>query len=362
MIYLAYFVFGFAVLQLLVALSNWVFIQKMPLSVEEFGLVSVLIPARNEEATIAKLLSDLQEQNYQNIEILIFNDQSEDETRVVVNKLAAQDSRIKLIESDGLPDGWLGKNNACHSLSQEAKGDYFLFLDADVRIGKHLISRTVKFSKTNQLGLLSIFPKQLMLTRGEQLTVPMMNFILLSLLPLVFVQKSKQPSLSAANGQFMLFDAAVYRKQLPHSKFRSEKVEDIAIARHFKENQLLVACLLGDEELTCRMYTNYDEAINGFSKNIVSFFGGSAMASVLFWLITTMGIIPVFLAFSPQAIAIYLLMVVATRIVISIVSKQSVLQNCIYWLAQQMAMGEMIFQAIRNNSNKQLRWKGRNIS
>ncbi|MFZ4455491.1 MAG: glycosyltransferase [Bacteroidales bacterium] len=362
MVYLAYLVVSFAVLQLLVALSNWLFIQKMPLSEEEFGLVSVLIPARNEEDNISKLLSDLQAQSYQNIEILIFNDQSEDDTHTVVNKFAAQDSRIRLIESDGLPEGWLGKNNACHSLSLQAKGDYFLFLDADVRIGKHLISRTVQFSKTNQLGLLSIFPKQLMLTRGEQLTVPMMNVILLSLLPLVLVQKSKRPSISAANGQFMLFDAAIYREQLPHSKFRSEKVEDIATARHFKENHLSVACLLGDEELTCRMYSSYDEAINGFSKNVLSFFGNSAMASILFWLVTTMGIIPVFTVFSPKIVALYLLFVILTRIVIAVASKQSVLQSCIFWLGQQMAMGEMIFQAIRNKSNKQLLWKGRNIS
>ena len=112
MVYLAYLVVSFAILQLLVALSNWLFIQKMPLSEEEFGLVSVLIPARNEEDNISKLLSDLQAQSYQNIEILIFNDQSEDDTRAVVNKFAAQDSRIRLIESDGLPEGWLGKNNA----------------------------------------------------------------------------------------------------------------------------------------------------------------------------------------------------------------------------------------------------------
>jgi cellulose synthase/poly-beta-1,6-N-acetylglucosamine synthase-like glycosyltransferase len=142
-------------------------------------LVSVLIPARNEEKNIAKLLNDLLDHDYKNIEILVFNDQSTDKTAEIVTGFSQKDSRVKLINSDGLPEGWLGKNHACHSLSKLAKGKYLLFLDSDVRIGNGIIRQTCTFSDKHKLGLLSIFPRQIMVSAGEKAAVPLMHFILL---------------------------------------------------------------------------------------------------------------------------------------------------------------------------------------
>jgi len=237
MTFLAYIIIGFTVIQLLIVVVNLIFNQLIMNSNIHFnGCVSVLIPARDEEKNIANLLNDLQNQEYQNIEIIVFNDQSTDKTAEIVNTKSKTDKRIKLINSNVLPDGWLGKNYACHSLSQYAKGEYLLFLDADVRIKKDIITKTVQFSKNHNLGLLSIFPKQIMFTLGEQITVPNMNFILLSLLPLILVRKSKFPSLAAANGQFMLFNTDTYRKIMPHEKMKTNKVEDIEIARYYKKH------------------------------------------------------------------------------------------------------------------------------
>ena len=172
----AWFVFGFAVIQLLVALVNLLFRQPLPESDADFQpLVSILIPARNEEQTIGRILKDVQEQSYKNIEVLVYNDQSEDQTAAIVQKLVAKETRIKLINSEGLPDGWLGKNHACYRLAQKAKGEYYLFLDADVRISGNIIHQTVSMVSKHRLGLLTVFPRQLMKTWGEWLVVPSMN-------------------------------------------------------------------------------------------------------------------------------------------------------------------------------------------
>lgn len=363
MIYLAYFVLFFAVIQLLVAFVNLIFRQNLSKLKTEFSeLVSVLIPARNEEKNIANILNDLQNQNYHNIEVIVFNDQSTDKTEEIVSEFSKKDSRIKLINSNGLPDGWLGKNYACYSLSRHANGKYFLFLDADVSVSNDIIINTISHSKKHKLGLLSIFPKQIMMTMGERITVPNMNFILLSLLPLILVRKSKYASLSAANGQFMLFNSTNYFETNPHELMKANKVEDIEIARYFKTKKIPIACIAGNSTIKCRMYDGFTEAVNGFSKNVVNFFGNSFIAAILFWLVTTLGFIPILVGLSPIFVILYFIIIVVTRVFISIVSRQNIPLNLILAIPQQITMGIFIYKAFVNTTKKQYQWKGRNIS
>lgn len=363
MIYLAYFIIAFSVLQLIVAVVNVIFIQQPKKAVSHFNsLVSVLIPARNEENNIANLLNNLQSQEYENIEIIVFNDLSTDKTEEVVNRIAKDDNRIKLINSDGLSNGWLGKNFACHSLSKHAKGKYLLFLDADVRVKNGIIINSIAVAEKHQLGLLSIFPKQMMLSIGERLTVPNMNYILLSLLPLVFVRKSKFSSIAAANGQFMLFNNAKYFETNPHEKFKNNKVEDIEIARYFKQNNITIACLVGDNAIECRMYNGFNEAVNGFSKNVINFFGNSFLAAILFWIVTTFGFIIVLYSFSTAIFFLYLSIVITYRVIISFISKQNILLNLLFIVPQQFTLGLFIYKAMVYKVKNKFEWKGRSIS
>lgn len=361
MIYLAYFILAFSIIQLAVALTNVLFVPKLKPSGSNFnGLVSILIPARNEEKNIANLLHDLQNQDYQNIDVIVFNDLSSDKTEEIVSNIAKTDKRIQLINSDGLPNGWLGKNFACNSLAMHAKGDYLLFLDADVRVKGGIIKNTIAIAEKHKLGLLSIFPKQKMLSLGELLTVPNMNYILLTLLPLVLVFKSKFASLAAANGQFMLFSKTKYFETLPHEKFKNNKVEDIEIARYYKQNNIPIACLLGNYTIECRMYNCFNEAVNGFSKNVVIFFGNSFSVALIFWLITCLGFL-VFL-YDLKILILYFSIVLITRTLVSIASKQNVLANLILIIPQQLSLGLFIYKAFTNKLKNQHQWKGRNIS
>ena len=363
MSYIAWFILIFTLLQFMIALANLVFLQRFPKKIQNSNqLVSVLIPARNEEKNIGNLLTGLQKQDYTNLEIIVFNDQSTDKTDSIVKEFANSDKHIKLINSAELPTGWLGKNHACFSLAKLATGKFFLFLDADVEIGNNIILQTTHFAEKYKLGLLSMFPKQILKSLGEEITVPNMNFILLSLLPLVLVRKTNFSSIAAANGQFMLFPSDIYQKFQPHEKMKACKVEDIEIARFFKKNKIKVACLTGNSSITCRMYSGFSEAVYGFSKNVIQIFGGSFFIAILFWLVTSLGFIAVLFSFSKLVFLLYLLVFVLTRIFISIASKQSVLRNLKFIVPQQITMGIFIFQAIINSCKKQYLWKGRNIS
>ena len=347
MVIIAYIVLIFTVIQLLVALVNLVFETNLPVSAyASDDLVSVLIPARNEAKNIGNILDDIINQDYRNIEVIIFNDQSEDVTAEIVTKYTISDSRISLVNSGGLPDGWLGKNFACHSLSEKATGKYYLFLDADVRIGNDLIGRAISFSDRHYLDLISIFPKQIIKTFGERITVPNMNYILVSLLPLVLVRKLGFPSISAANGQFMFFRADTYRKMKPHEVVKADKVEDISIARIYKETGKKIACLLGDDSITCRMYSGFRDAVTGFSKNVIAFFGNSFMLALLFWIVTTFGFVAVIFEFSIPVIISYIIMYILTRIFISVSSRQSIFFNLLFIVPLQVFNGSVYLQGI----------------
>lgn len=361
--YIAYFVLGFALIQWLVSAVNLCWRERLPRCDGMLQTrVSALIPARNEASHIQDLINDLLRLRSPFLEIIVCDDHSSDQTRSLVQQIAEKEPSVRIIQSAPLPSGWLGKNFACHQLAKEAEGDYFLFLDADVRIGRGCIRNAVRLIQKKRLGLVSIFPMQLMFSLGEKLTVPIMNYILLSLLPLVGVRKIERfPSIAAANGQFMLFDASVYRAVGPHDHCRNQKAEDIAIARFFKRRRIKIACLSGDERITCRMYSGYREAVNGFARNIPMYFGGSLFITVLFWLMTTLGFVAVWHSFAWEVVAGYLAALFSTRLFTSLASRQSVQMNLFLFPLQLLSCGWIIYKSILYSFNHKQQWKGRTI-
>jgi glycosyltransferase involved in cell wall biosynthesis len=359
---IAVFVLLFTAIRLMVAFVNlggkqWL---KKSTTLKE-PLVSVLIPARNEEKNIGKILNDLINHDYENLEIIVYDDLSEDDTSEIVKKIAIQNKNVSLLKGKSLPQGWLGKNHACHNLATHARGQHLLFLDADVEIRKGLISSAIAHIQKHNLLLLSIFPVQNMNSFAERLTVPIMNWILVSLLPLILTRISSRPSLSAANGQFMLFDADIYQKENFHRTLKDQKVEDIAIFRLMKNKGYKVETLLGNSSVSCRMYHSWDEAVQGFSKNVFEYFGGSRILALLFGLVTTFGFIFVIWGLSINYLFIYLSMAVVLRIIVSLASRQNFFYNLILAPLQQLSFLYITFKALSLQKKKATQWKGRNI-
>ena len=363
MIYIAGFIAGILLIQLLVAIANLIW-GRLPVKCryERAPMISVLIPARNEVANIGNLLDDLRRQSYTNMEILVFDDESTDGTADTAQQKMVLDSRIRIITSNGLEPGWVGKNFGCHTLAQQARGEYYLFLDADVRIKDNGIWRAICYAMKNNLGLLSVFPKQIMYSPGEWASVPVMNYILLTLLPLILVKKSAFSSLSAANGQFMLFNAHVYNTFSLHSTFRNNRVEDIAISRYLKRNMIRIGCKVADDTICCRMYHSFAESTTGFSRNIAAYFGNSLLTAFAFWVIINLGW-TIFLQYPLiQYLPFLLLLLIITKITVSIAARQSIAKNLLYHIPQQFAYAIFMYKALISHTTKSFIWKGRSIS
>jgi glycosyltransferase involved in cell wall biosynthesis len=324
-------------------------------------LVSILIPARNEERSLPLILADLEAHDYRNIEVIVYDDSSEDGTLAVARGFADRDSRFSVLEGRELPAGWLGKNHGCHQLSQQARGDYLLFLDADVRVRPGLIRRSLGRMMQYDLSLLSLFPRQKMHTLGELLTVPAMNLILLSLLPMRLIRISPRPSLAAANGQFMLFDADTYRAQQYHERVREMNVEDMAIIRLIKVQRLKVHTMLSSGEVECRMYRGFGEAIGGMTRSVFAFFGGSGLVLLLFTVFTTFGFLFVWLGLSWQWMVLYLALTWLMRMLVAAMSRQPLFWNAVLQPLQQASFVLLVVEAFRRRFRARNSWKGREI-
>ncbi len=182
-------------------------------------LISILIPARNEERNIAKCLQSVTSQNYANYEVIVYNDQSEDNTAEIVKKFKS----VKLINGRPLPKDWTGKNHACHNLVNAAKGDYYLFLDADVTIKPNTLQSAVALIEQKEVEMLSCFPCQKINSLGERLVIPIFEWLLLSFVPLDAAYKSKNPFFSIAIGQFILISKKAYKSFGGHESIKNIK-------------------------------------------------------------------------------------------------------------------------------------------
>lgn len=321
--------------------------------------VSVLIPARNEENKISDLIASTLKQTFNYKEIIILDDNSDDKTFSVASSFQADNLRI--YKGEGLPVGWLGKNWACHQLAEKAKGDYLLFLDADVELNSYAIESAINELEQNNLSLVSIFPTQRIKTLGESLIVPLMNWLLLAFLPLKLVHSSSTSAFVAANGQFMLWRKEDYLKIGGHQKVKDKIVEDMALARLAKQNHFKVKTLLGGNLVSCRMYDSFNDAYNGFQKNFYAGFSINALLFVL--MIILLAIIftsPIFLGLSVSGI-IALSLIVIIRLSISVISKQNLFTNLLLHPFQMIFMLLIgILSVVKYKAGK-LEWKSRRL-
>lgn len=244
---------------------------------ERLPCVSVLIPARNEAATISQCVSSLLRQRYPGLEVIVLDDASTDGTSQQLDALRAQYPELVVLRAtDDPPAGWYGKSYACHRLAQHASGDWLLFTDADTTHMPLSIKAGIAQATALDAALLSAFPYQRTGTWSERIVVSfMIDFIPLITLDFKGIWQGRAKRI-AANGQYLLAHAATYRAVGGHASIRNALVEDFALAQRFHSCGHTVALVDGTSMLSCRMYHSFHELWEGFSKNALSALASSA--------------------------------------------------------------------------------------
>src|SRR6266851_2770956 len=242
------------------------------------AVVTAIIPARNEEAVIAACVESLACQPEIG-EILVVNDQSTDGTAHVVRRLMERIPRLRLVESDGLPDGWVGKNHALWIGVEQAKGAWLLFTDADAQHEPNSADRALRIAQEQNAALVSFSPEQLTGAWYEKALIP---YIYLRLARRFSFDKVNDPAsrTAAANGQFLMMRREVYDAIGGHAGLAGEVLEDVALAVRVKAAGHRIWFGAGKGIVRARMYRSFGAMWQGWKKNLYRLMGGTPGAAL----------------------------------------------------------------------------------
>jgi chlorobactene glucosyltransferase len=229
-------------------------------------LVSVIVPARNEAATIRTLLGSLLATRYHPVEIVVVDDRSTDDTAAVVGTVS--DPRLRLIRGDELPQGWYGKPWACYQGFRAARGSLLLFTDADTHHHPELLGRAVGALSQQGAGLVTVSPLQRCVTFWERVVMPQIWFLLALRYHPPAVNRGRQERDVIANGQFILTTRQAYEAAGTHKVVSQEVAEDLALAQAYLRRGLKLHFAFAERLMETRMYQNLAQLIEGWSKNI----------------------------------------------------------------------------------------------
>lgn len=238
------------------------------------GKVAILIPARNEEHSIAASVnSALGQELLDQFVVVVLNDASTDGT---AKKLTAfRDPKLRVINGElELPQGWLGKNWACHRLSESVDAEFLVFIDSDVTLEPKAVATAITALSMNQLHLVSPYPRQLAPTLLARIVQPLLQWSWLTTVPLRTTRKSLRPSLAVANGQFLVCRADSYLASGGHNGVKGEVLDDIELLRSFYRHGFTGCVIDGSEISTCQMYESNQALVSGYSKSLWNAFGG----------------------------------------------------------------------------------------
>ena len=230
-------------------------------------MVSIIVPARNEERSIKRCITSLLAQDYHNFEVIAVDDGSTDATPEILAQLAADDPRLQVVRVHELPAGWAGKAHAIHTGVQHANGEWLLFTDADTDHQPDALSTLLNVARCNHADLLSIVTKQELKTFWERTmtAIPMIGISIL--FPLEEVEDPNSP-IALANGQYMLLKHSAYEDVGGYAAIPSVVMDDIVMAQRLKQAGKRVMLVDGRDYVSVRMYHNFGEFWRGWGKNV----------------------------------------------------------------------------------------------
>ena len=249
--------------------------------------LSVLIPARNEEAGIAAAVEAVLASTDVDLELIVLDDHSTDRTAEIVRDIAVKDGRVRVELAPPLPADWCGKQHACHSLSKLARFDIFTFLDADVRLSPDALARMVEFQRTTGAALVSGFPRQETGTLLEKLVIPLINWLLACYLPIGPMRKFADPRFGAGCGQWFLTTRAAYEQVGGHAAVKESLHDGVKLPRAYRQHGFFTDICDATDIATCRMYRSAGQVWFGLAKNARE--GLGSWPAIIVWTVILFG-------------------------------------------------------------------------
>lgn len=231
----------------------------------DLPLVTIMVPARNEERNIGNCLASLLAQDYPNFEVIVANDRSTDRTAEIVREVCARDARVRLIEVQDLVPGWTGKNHALDTAVKQARGEWFIFTDADTWHAPPCVSQCLSHVLANGVDMLSLVGQMDHRSFWERMCVPPIAATLMLWYQQKWVNDRNCP-VAFANGQYILIRRPMYQKCGGHERVRHELLEDIAMSKEVKKEGGHINLAYAPSLYRARMYENFRDFFRGWSR------------------------------------------------------------------------------------------------
>jgi glycosyltransferase involved in cell wall biosynthesis len=327
--------------------------------------VTAIVPARNEERVIEACVKALARQP-EITEILVVNDQSADGTADVVRGLRPEIPRVRLLETQGVPAGWVGKNNAVWMGAKEAQDAWLLFTDADAELAPHAVVCALQIAQETGAVLVSFSPEQATERWYEK-----------SLIPFVYCRLAKHfsfravndpaSSAAAANGQFLMIRRDAYDEIGGHASVAGEVLEDVALAKRAKGAGYRIWFGAGKGIVRTRMYRSFDAMWEGWKKNLYLLTAGTPRAvyrellSVVPWIPIVLLVLALKL---PLALLVGLGLLLARHAAygMALSSNQFRVRYILYYVPAVMLYAGVLWASYRAHVKGKIEWKGREVS
>ncbi len=352
-----------ALLPLLLGLSN-LYLYRAPREVGATGpvAVSVLIPARNEAATIGTAVEAALASRGLDLEVIVLDDHSTDGTAAAVEAIARRDPRLRLESAPPLPPGWAGKQHACHVLAGLARFPVLLFQDADVRLAPQAVERIAGFLLAGRAGLVSGFPRQRTETLAEAMIVPLIQFLLIGYLPMLLMRSTLSPGASAGCGQLIAVRRDDYALAGGHASIRASLHDGIMLPRAFRRVGLWTDLFDATELADCRMYSRWSDLWQGFLKNATE--GMATPRALPLWTVLLFGghVLPWLLLPFPGAAPAALAAVaagMAFRLLLAVRFRQSLAGAILHPIGILLLLAIQWHALLRAARRRPAYWKGR---
>ncbi|HEV2729345.1 MAG TPA: glycosyltransferase [Terriglobales bacterium] len=230
-------------------------------------VISVIVPARNEEASLGACLESLTRQIGVRFEVIVVDDDSTDRTREIAQSFTG----VRVIDAGPLPEGWAGKNNAMAAGAKIAKGKWLLFTDADTVHSPTSLARGLTEAELLQAQLLSYSPEQEVRGFWQKAVMPVIFGELAKTYRPSEVSDPNSPA-AAANGQYLLISREAYDAVGGHAAVAGKLLEDVALARIVKSSGRRIFFRYGKDVVRTRMYRNFIQLCEGWTKNLTLLF------------------------------------------------------------------------------------------
>ena len=267
--------------------------------------VSVILPARNEEPYIARCLESLLAQQYQNFEVVAINDSSTDRTGEIIKEYAARDRRIVYVDNLPKPEGWAGKNWACHQGYKRASGEYLFFTDADTVHSPDALPLAVGHIVSQDLDALTAVPKLICNDLWTRITLPGLSTFLHTRFSPLRVNDPKQKT-GYFFGSFFVITRKTYEAVGTHEGVRHELVEDGALGSKVKQAGFKMKMVRGEEHVDAIWARDLDTLWHGLRRLVIPLYhqdrvGANLIAVAVFFILFAPF---AFLAYSVPALVI----------------------------------------------------------